>query len=143
MTQVVFAEAKCAFVIEMDEIIGRLPRIGQLLNIPVKDLGVLICGSKACLTILRAKLEATSGWIHIMGGSMALSPRASAVALRVVDELGREGCERQFVEMPGDLWRVAIFKMLGQTQGSLFHGTSTKYLQNIRKIGLNLNMPSN
>ncbi|WP_404712158.1 hypothetical protein [Sphingomonas sp. MMS24-J13] len=143
MTQAVFADAKCTLVIEMDELAGCLPHIAELFNIPAKDCGVLISGSDACFTILRAKLETNSRWIRIMGGSMAVSPRASAVALRVVNELGLEGCERQLIEVPGDLWQVAKTEMLGQMPDTLFHGTSTKFLQNIRQIGLSLNMPSN
>ncbi|MBP2513807.1 hypothetical protein [Sphingomonas sp. PvP018] len=149
MTRLVFADEHCTLWVESHALGCRRDAIRRFFGIQAEDeLEVegdktLLSGSDAALTLLRGKIAAGSGWLRIMGGSMAISPLTSTVARRVVSEFGLDGCERLLTDAGGDSWRVPAAEMLGRTPCTLYHGTSTTRLASIRSTGLRFDMEAN
>jgi hypothetical protein len=142
MPRIVFAAAGDTLVFDHSELTARSDEIRDRFGLEASAQS-LCAGNDAVLAVLRGRIGDGSGWLTITGGSLATSPRSSAIAKRIVEELKLEGCERTLVDLPGDRWRVALPDMEGCIPSTLYHGTSDACLPDIRVQGLQLNKKAN
>jgi hypothetical protein len=88
--------------------------------------------------LLIGAIDQSKNKLIILGGTLALEPHSSSIIRSVTIALGLVSCQKTLIveEVPLYTWEISVSDMIGGVPDKLYHGTSDKYLSEIRRKGL-------